>query len=111
MRSYEIDFAGWAQDTALAICDGRWSEIDRAALADEVESLAKRERLAIRSRFEILFVHLLKRRLQPERASRSWDATILQQRFRLKERLEESPSLATVPELTESMRKAYAYAA
>ena len=35
MRTYEVDFAGWAQDTARAICDGRWLEIDRAALADE----------------------------------------------------------------------------
>ena len=47
MRAYETDFAGWAQDTARAITEGRWSEIDRAALADEVESLGRRDRREI----------------------------------------------------------------
>ena len=40
MRSYETDYAGWAEDTARAIQEGRWGEIDRAALADEVGSSA-----------------------------------------------------------------------
>src|SRR6185312_534567 len=83
MRSYEVDYAGWAEDTAQAICQGRWSEIDRTALADEVLDLAKKERRAIRSQFEVLLVHLLKKRYQPMKASRSWDATILEQRLKL----------------------------
>jgi hypothetical protein len=110
MRSYESDFAGWAEDTARAICDGRWSEIDREHLADEVADLARRERRAIRSRYTVLFLHLLKQRYQPMKASRSWDATILEQRIRLRELLDENPSLATDSETSDAITKAYTLA-
>jgi len=108
MRSYEVDYAGWAEDTAQAICQGRWSEIDRAALADEVLGLAKKERRAIRSQFEVLLVHLLKKRYQPMKASRSWDATILEQRLKLNELYHDNPSLHS--EMAEAIAKAYAIA-
>jgi hypothetical protein len=107
MRNYAADYAGWAEDTAQAIREGRWSEIDQSSLADEVSDLAKKERRAIRSRFEVLFLHLLKQRHQPARASRSWQATILLQRIRLTDLLEENPSLATPAELSDAMTKAY----
>ncbi len=110
MRSYETDYAGWAEDTARAINEGRWLEIDRIALADEVGDLARKERRAIRSRFESLFLHLLKIRFQPVKASRGWDTTILNQRLRLRELLEENPSLATEQPISEAMEKAYAHA-
>ena len=107
MRSYDNDFAGWAEDTARAICDGRWSDIDRRHLADEVADLARRERRAIRSRYTVLFLHLLKQRYQPMKASPSWEASILEQRIRLRELLEENPSLATVSETSDAMARAY----
>lgn len=110
MREYETDFAGWAEDTARAVAEGRWSEIDRAALADEVADLARKERRAIRSRFEVLLLHLLKRRFQPAKVSRSWESTIEEQRLRLRELLEENPSLAIEPELCKTMKRAYALA-
>jgi hypothetical protein len=47
MRAYEQDYAGWAEDTAKAIEEGRWSEIDREALADEVLDLSKSSRREI----------------------------------------------------------------
>jgi hypothetical protein len=56
MRANGSDFAGWAKDKAQAILEGRWSDIDRAALADEVESLGKRDRREIRSRLEVVFL-------------------------------------------------------
>ncbi len=110
MRSYETDYAGWAEDTAHAIEEGRWSEIDRVALADEVGDLARQERRAIRSRLEILFLHLLKKQFQPVKASRSWDTTILNQRLRLRELLAENPSLATTVEFEDAVSKAYKHA-
>lgn len=110
MRQYEADFAGWAEDAARAIVDGRWSEIDRAALADEVADLAREERRTIRSRFEVLFLHLLKQRFQPMKASRSWALTIEEQRGRLRELLGENPSLATEPEVFKMMGSGYALA-
>jgi hypothetical protein len=107
MRQYEADFAGWAEDTARAVAEGRWSEIDQAALAEEVADLARKERRVIRSRFEVLLLHLLRQRFQPMKASRGWEATIQEQRLRLRELLEENPSLATDPEVADAARKAY----
>ena len=46
MRAYEKDYAGWAKDTARAICNGDWSEMDRAALAEELKSLGNRSNAA-----------------------------------------------------------------
>ncbi len=108
MRSYQADYAGWAEDTAKAIADGRWSDIDRAALIDEVESLGKQERHRIISRLTVLLSHLLKSQYQPMRHSRSWDATVLEQRSRLRDLVEDSPSLR--PVLPELVDKAYGYA-
>ena len=110
IREYESDFAGWAQDTANAILEGRWSEIDRAALADEVESLGKRDRREIRSRFELLFLHLLKNRYQPERRSKSWESSVRTQRNKIQQLFDESPSLATPSELRTWTDNAYAFA-
>ncbi len=83
MRSYERDYLGWVEDTARAICDGRWSEIDRAASAEEVESLGKQERQRIVSHLAQLLLHLLKQRFQPLKTSRNWDLTIREQRSRV----------------------------
>lgn len=105
MRGYEADYVGWAEDTARAICDGRWSDIDRAALADEVDSLGKQERQRVVSHLTALFIHLLKLRYQPMKASRSWETTVFNQREDALDLLEESPSLR--PALAELTAKAY----
>lgn len=105
MRGYHEDFVGWTEDTARAICEGRWQDIDRAALADEVESLGKRDRREVVNRIKILLLHLLKLRYQPERQTRSWFESIDTQRDLLRLILRDSPSLtAQLPELT---REAY----
>ena len=93
MRAYEQDYAGWAEDTARAICEGRWDDIDRAALADEVADLGKGERHKIVSAYRVLLAHLLKARYQPERQSRSWEITIKEQRRRVERLYKENPSL------------------
>lgn len=93
LRAYTEDYAGWVADTAKAIEDGRFEEIDRSALADEVRDLGKNERRELRSALSVLLRHLLKTKYQPEKASRSWQATIRVQRNHIEEFLEESPSL------------------
>ena len=93
MTGYEVDFVKWAEETARAITEGRWGEIDRTALADEVESLGKRDRKEIRSRLAMLLQHMLKTKYQPEKASRSWAKTILTQRIHIEQTLQDSPSL------------------
>ena len=93
LRAYTQDYAGWVEDTARAIEDGRFEDIDRAALADEVRDLGKSERRELRSAFSVLLMHLLKTKYQPAKASRSWQASIRVQRKQIEESLRESPSL------------------
>jgi hypothetical protein len=105
MRAYKQDYAGWVEDTARAIEEGRFNEIDRAALADEVRDLGKSERREIESALRVLVMHLLKAKYQPEKRSRSWDASVRVQRKQLAKFLRESPSLR--PELLELLADAY----
>ncbi len=93
LRAYTEDYAGWVEDTARAIEDGRFDQIDRTALADEVRDLGKSEKRELRSALSLLLMHLLKKKYQPEKESRSWQATIRVQRQHIGEFLDESPSL------------------
>lgn len=105
MRTYSDDYAGWAEDTALAIAEGRFDEIDRAALADEVLDLSKSSRSEIESAFRVILIHMLKAQYQPLKYTRSWELSILEHRLRLQDFLEESPSLR--PRAPELLAKAY----
>ena len=105
MRAYEQDYAGWVEDTARAIEEGRFNEIDRVALADEVRDLGKSERRELESALRVLLLHLLKQRYQPEKTTRRWETSIRVQRKHLSKFLRESPSLR--PELSESVADAY----
>ena len=91
--TYDQDFFQWTQETARAIEEGRFDDIDRAALADEVESLGKRDRRELGSRIAAIVLHLLKLKYQPERESRSWHDSISEQREQIAILLLESPSL------------------
>jgi hypothetical protein len=100
LHTYDGDFFAWTQETARAIEEGRFDEIDRTALAEEVESLGKRDRREAESRLGIIVLHLLKLKYQPERETRSWWESIDEQRDRLALVLRDSPSLrANVAEL------------
>ena len=93
MRTYEQDYAGWAEDTASAIEAGKFDEIDLLALADEVRDLGKSERYRLESALRVLLLHLLKTKYQPEKATPTWQASINIQRRRVAKYLRESPSL------------------
>ena len=108
LRAYREDYAGWVEDTARAIEDGRFSEIDRIALADEVRDLGKSERRELRSALEVLLMHMLKARYQPEKDTRSWGLTMRVQRNHIAGYLKESPSLRR--EMAEFIADAYSNA-
>ena len=90
---YEQDFYAWCLTTAALIREGQWCALDREALAEEVESLAKRDRRALRRRLQLVLMHLLKWRYQPLERSGSWRRTIRTQRTAIREILTDSPSL------------------
>jgi hypothetical protein len=93
--SYDHDFYAWTQQQADLLRAKRWRELDYDNLAEELEALGKRDRRELQRRLEVLVMHLLKWRYQPERRerSRSWRSTIREQRRRLTRLLQDSPSL------------------
>jgi hypothetical protein len=90
---YDRDFVGWTEQVAEALRQENWAGLDVENLIEEIEALGKSDRRAMKSRLEVLLMHLLKWQFQPEMRSRSWEATILEQRMRIAEILEDSPSL------------------
>jgi hypothetical protein len=102
---YDRDFFAWTQETARAIEAGRFDEIDRMALADEVESLGKRDRREVESRMAVIIMHLLKLKYQPGMATQGWHETVANQRDELAAVLADSPSLRV--QLDEQLTKVY----
>src|SRR5215831_18960832 len=92
---YERDFYGWTQITAACIRAGKWDDLDREALAEEVESLGRSEKRELEHRLEVLVMHLLKWRYQPDyrEQSHSWYDTIREQRSQLAHLLRDNHSL------------------
>ena len=103
--AYDVDFYEWTQHQAAALAASHVSELDLANLAEEIESLGRRDRRALRSRLKVLVRHLLKWCYQPERRKmgRSWWRTIRTQRSEISLILEDSPSLRRqVPEMMQA---------
>ena len=90
---YEQDFVLWLEHQAALLRAGRLEEVDAARIAEELEDMARSDRRELRSRIETLLLHLLKWDHQPRRRSRSWRASIVEQRIRIADLLEDSPSL------------------
>jgi Domain of unknown function DUF29 len=102
---YEADFAAWAEAQAQALRASRLDELDLEHLAEEIADLSNRERDAVESHLETLVMHLLKWRYQPDRRSRSWEATIKVARRNAAKLLRRSPSLRR--ELPASLDEVY----
>lgn len=90
---YEEDFVRWTEDQAAALRAARLDALDLGNLAEEIESLGRRDRRELRSRLNALLMHLLKWQHQPEGRSGSWRSTIRTQRGEIEEVLVDSPSL------------------
>jgi hypothetical protein len=102
---YELDFYGWTQQQAKFLQEGKWDCLDIPNLIEEIESLGKQQRQELRSRLGILLGHLLKWEFQPHHRSRSWFATIREQRRQILRVNRENPSLQ--PYLQEAIEDAY----
>nr|VFJ59435.1 MAG: protein of unknown function DUF29 [Candidatus Kentron sp. FW]VFJ67135.1 MAG: protein of unknown function DUF29 [Candidatus Kentron sp. FW] len=73
---YDTDFHAWANREAVLLRAGNFQEIDRENIAEEIESIGKRERRELVNCLEVLLVHLLKWQYQPALRGRSWEFTI-----------------------------------
>jgi hypothetical protein len=103
--AYELDFYAWTQYQAKFLQEGKWSCLDIPNLVEEIESLGRQERRELENRLGILLGHLLKWEFQSDHQSRSWLATIREQRRRVLRLLEKNPSLQ--PYLSEALEIAY----
>jgi hypothetical protein len=102
--SYDADFFLWTQQQAARLRQGRWSQIDAANLAEEIESMGKSDRRAIISHLAIIILRLLKWRYQPERRGTSWRLSIRNGRQEIDWIVNDSPSLRRqLSELIESV--------
>ena len=102
---YQKDFYAWALNNAKLLRQGKFKEIDVEHIAEEMESMGRKEERELERRLEILIMHLLKWQFQVYNRTTSWEATIKEQRRRIKRLLEESPSLK--PKLPSQFDYAY----
>jgi hypothetical protein len=102
---YEADFYGWTQQQVKFLQEEKWNCLDIPNLVEEIESLGRQERRELENRLGVLLGHLLKWEFQADKRSKSWFATIREQRFRVYKLLKESPSLKSY--LPEAMKDAY----
>ncbi|MEB3309931.1 MAG: DUF29 domain-containing protein [Snowella sp.] len=102
---YDTDFNLWIEQTVTALKKGNLQELDLENLIEEIESMGKSDKRSLVSRLEVLLMHLLKWKYQPERRSKSWIATINEQRRKIRLILKDSPSL--MPYLKEQFTECY----
>ncbi|EBR9320723.1 DUF29 domain-containing protein [Salmonella enterica subsp. enterica serovar Panama] len=91
--NYESDVVAWAKEQAALLRAGRFSEMDIANIAEEIEDVGKSEKRELASRMAVLLAHLLKWQFQPERQCKSWQFTLREQRKSIAQRLKDTPSL------------------
>jgi hypothetical protein len=90
---YDQDFYAWTLQQVELLKAGKLEGLDIENLIEEIESLGKQQRQDLRNRLGILLGHLLKWHYQPEARSKSWAATIREQRREIQRHLKENPSL------------------
>jgi hypothetical protein len=103
MISYDQDFYSWTQEQAELLKHGRFSELDVENLIEEIEAMGRSEKRELESRLTVLLLHLLKWKYQEVRRGRSCELSIIEQRLKFEETLEENPGLK--PKLDEILKK------
>jgi predicted DNA-binding ribbon-helix-helix protein len=105
LGSYDADFYSWTIAQSAALREGRWTELDLAHLAEEIEDLGKEQFSKLESALRLILMHLLKWDLQPDRRSRSWVISIRRERMNYLDVLRDNPGLK--PRRDEALDRAY----
>ena len=90
---YEADEHAWIADQIAALTAGELDRLDRFHLIEYLTDMTVRDQRELQSRLVVLLHHLLKVRLQPERLSRGWVNTIIEQQSEIRLIIEGIPSL------------------
>ena len=103
----EDDLHAWANRQAALLRARRLDELDLDRIAGELDDVGSEICERLESALTVLFMHMLKWDFQPERRSRSWEATIREQRRRIARLLGDNPSLKA--KLEAAKQAAYGY--
>jgi hypothetical protein len=101
----EADLYSWARRQAELLRAGRLSEIDAAAIADEIDDVGEEQYDKLESVLRVLMLHVLKWDHQPSMRSRSWTLTIREQRRRAERQLRKNSGLKS--HVDEALEAAY----
>lgn len=102
---YKSDFYSWTRQQADLIRQGRLGELDLDNILEELESMGRSEHRQLSHRLDVLLMHLLKWKYQPDHRSSSWRGSIEEQRFRVQKVLKNNPGLQ--PEVNVILVDAY----
>ena len=89
----DTDYAQWIAEQTELLRARDFEHLDINGVIEEFKDMGANLRHALTSRIETLLTHLLKCQFQPDHKSGSWMGTINEQRDRILDLLEESPSL------------------
>ena len=99
------DLYSWSCRQAEILRAGRFSEIDAAAIAEEIDDVGEEQYDKLESAFRVLMLHLLKWDHQPSMRSRSWTLTIRERRRRAERQLQKNPGIKS--QVDEALEAAY----
>jgi len=102
---YKTDFHAWALKAAELVRQQKFNELNIEDLAEELESLGKKERNELASHLVILLAYLLKWQFQPTHRSSGWRSRIIEQRKQILRQFKFSPSVK--PYLSSAIENAY----
>jgi hypothetical protein len=102
---YEGDFFAWTQEQAQILRTRGTVGLDWDNLAEEIDSMGRRDRRELENRLRLILHHLLQWHAQPGLRGRSWQSTLREQRRQSAKLLKESPSLRQ--QVTALIRQAY----
>jgi hypothetical protein len=102
---YDSDFYTWSQEQGRLVREGRWNEVDRENVAEEIESLGREQFNKLESAIRIVLIHMLGWDYQPERRSRGWSLSIKGRRIALRNVIADNPGLK--PRIAEAVTRAY----
>ena len=103
---YEDDIYTWSQEQIALLKAGRLSGIDAANIAWELADVGSNIQDRLQSAIAVLAMHMLKWDHQTKRRTRSWEATVKEQRRRIEKLLEKNPGLKGI--LAECFADGYA---
>jgi hypothetical protein len=90
---YDQDFGLWIETTVNLLKGNQFEQIDLGNLIEEIESMGRKEKSAVRSNLIVVLMHLLKWKYQSEKCTNSWRSSIREHRRRLRDDFKTSPSL------------------